>query len=53
MNKTLMRVSEIASKGDRVVFDDDGNFIEDTTTGEGTWMTAGRRHVLTQDVGLA
>ena len=39
VNKTLMSVSKIASKGNRVVFDDDGSFIEDKTTGERTWMT--------------
>ena len=38
VNKTLMSVSKIASKGNRVVFDDDGSYIEDKTTGERTWM---------------
>ena len=39
VNKTRMSVSKIASKGNRVVFDDDGSFIEDKTTGERTWLT--------------
>ena len=39
VNRTLMSVSKIASKGNRVVFDDDGSFIEDKSTGERTWMT--------------
>ena len=36
VNKTLMSVSKIASRNNRVVFDDDGSFIEDKTTGERT-----------------
>ena len=38
VNKTLMSVSKIAAKGNRVVLDDDGSYIEDKTTGERTWM---------------
>ena len=38
VNKTLMSVSKIASKGKRVVFDDEGSYIEDKETGERTWM---------------
>ena len=38
VNKTLMSVSKIASRGNRVVFDDAGSYIEDKTTGERTWM---------------
>ena len=38
VNKTVMSVSKIASKGNRVVFDDEGSYIEDKTTGETTWM---------------
>ena len=38
VNKTLMSVSKIASKGNRVVCDDDGSYIEDKATGEITWM---------------
>ena len=33
-----MSVSRIASKGNRVVFDDAGSFIKDKNTGENTWM---------------
>ena len=39
VNQTLMSVSKIASKCNRVVFDDDGSYIEDKSTGERTWMT--------------
>ena len=38
VNKTLMSVRKIASKGNRVVFDDAGSFIEDKTTGGKTRM---------------
>ena len=34
VNKTLMSVSKVASKGNRVVFDDDGSYIECKATGE-------------------
>ena len=39
VNKTLMSVSKITSKGNRVVFDDDGSFIESKATGERSWLT--------------
>ena len=39
VNKTLMSVSRIVSKGNRVVFDDDGSYIESKTTGERSWLT--------------
>ena len=39
VNKTLMSVSKIASKGNRVVFEDDGRFIENQATGERSWLT--------------
>ena len=39
VNKTLMSVSKIASKGNRVVFDDDGSYIQDKESGERTWLT--------------
>ena len=39
VNKTLMSVSKITSKGNKVIFDDDGSFIEDKATGERTWLT--------------
>ena len=38
VNKSLMSVSKIAGKGNRVVFDDAGSYIEDKTTGEKTWL---------------
>ena len=38
VNKTLMSVSKIAKAGNRVVFDDDGSYIEDKHTGERIWM---------------
>ena len=39
VNKTLMGVSKIASKGNRVVFVDDGSYIEEKAIGERTWLT--------------
>ena len=39
VNKTLMSVSKVASKGNRVVFDDDGSYIGCKTTGERSWLT--------------
>ena len=36
VNKGLMSVKQMMSKGHRVVFDDDGSFIEDKASGE--WM---------------
>ncbi len=33
-----MSVSKVAAQGNRVVFDDDGSYIEDKTSGEITWM---------------
>ena len=39
VNKTLMSVNKIANKGNRVVFDDDGSYIEDKTTEDRTYMT--------------
>ena len=33
-----MSVSKIARAGHRVVFDDDGSFIEDKSIGERLWM---------------
>ena len=38
VNKTLMSVSKVAKAGNRVVFDDDGSYIEDKSTGERIWM---------------
>jgi hypothetical protein len=39
VSQTLMSVSKIASRGNRVVFDDDGSYIEEKATGNKTWMT--------------
>jgi len=39
VNKTLMSVSKIANKGNRIVFDDDGSYIEHKVTGEKSWLT--------------
>ena len=39
VDKTLMSVSKVASKGDRIVFDDDGSYIEHKATGERSWLT--------------
>ena len=39
VDRTLMRVSKVASKGNRVVFDDDGSYIECNATGENSWFT--------------
>ena len=38
VSKTLMSVSKVAAQGNRVVFDDDGSYIEDKLSGEKTWM---------------
>ena len=38
VNKSLMSVSKIAGKGNRVVFDDEGSFIENKADGEKTWF---------------
>ena len=38
VNKSLMSVSKIAGKGNRVVFDDEGSFIENKADGEKTWL---------------
>ena len=38
VNKTLMIVSKTASKGNRVVLDDEGSYTKGKTTGEITWM---------------
>ena len=38
VNKSLMSVSKITGKGNRVVFDDEGNFIENKADGEKTWL---------------
>ena len=38
VNKTLMSVSKVAAQGNRVVFDDEGSYIDDNGSGERTWM---------------
>ena len=38
VNKTLMSVSKVAAQGNRVVFDDEGSYIEDKASGERTCM---------------
>ena len=50
VNKRLMSVNKIAKAGARVVFDDDGNYIEDKQTGERIWMVGNQRGVLHLDV---
>ena len=39
VNKMLMSVSKVTGKGNKVVFDDEGSFIENKATGERTWLT--------------
>ena len=38
VNKGLLSVSRIAQKKHRVVFDDEGSYIEDKSTGEKLWL---------------
>ena len=38
VNKTLMSVSQVVAQGNRVVFDDEGSYIEDKASGEKLWM---------------
>ena len=38
VNKALLSVSKAVKAGNRVVFDDDGSYIENKITGERTWM---------------
>ena len=38
VNKALLSVKKVVAAGNRVVFDEDGSFIEDKTTGEKMWM---------------
>ena len=39
VNKPLLSVSKIVAAGNRVVFDPDGSYIEDTESGEKVWLT--------------
>ena len=38
VNKALLSVSKVVRAGNRVVFDEDGSYIEDKTTGERLWL---------------
>ena len=38
VNKALLSVSKITKAGNRVVFDEDGSYIEDKVTGQKMWM---------------
>ena len=38
VNKPLLSVSKIVQGGNRVVFDGNGSYIEDTTNGERMWL---------------
>ena len=39
VNKPLLSVKKIVAAGNRVVFDANGSYVEDSTTGEKMWMT--------------
>ena len=38
VNKALLSVSKVVKAGNKVVFDEEGSFIEDKKTGERMWM---------------
>ena len=38
VTKNLMSVSKMIAQGNRVVFDDEGSYIEDKVSGDRTWM---------------
>ena len=38
MNKALLSVSTAVKAGNRVVFDEDGSYIENRETGQITWL---------------
>ena len=38
VNKALMSVKKVMSSGNRVVFDDEGSYIQSKTTGEVMWL---------------
>ena len=38
VNKALLSVKKVVKAGNRVVFDEDGSYIEDKQTGEKMWM---------------
>ena len=42
VNKALLSVRKVMAAGNRVVFDDEGSFVEDKNTGEKMWMEDNR-----------
>ena len=38
VNKALLSVRKVVMAGNRVVFDQDGSYIEDKSTGEKMWL---------------
>ena len=40
VDKMVMSVSKVTSKGDWVIFDDEGSFIENKAAEARTWLTA-------------
>ena len=38
VNKALLSVKRVVKAGNRLVFDEDGSYIEDKQTGEKMWM---------------
>ena len=47
VNKPLLSVSKVVAAGNRVVFDKDGSYIEDLTTGDKVWLkNVGGMHML-------
>lgn len=38
VKQTLMSVSKMTAQGNRAMFDDEGSYVEDKTSGEITWM---------------
>ena len=39
VNKSLLSVSKAVKAGNKVVFDDEGSYIQNKLTGEMTWLT--------------
>ena len=48
VNKALLSVRRVMAAGNRVVFDSDGSFIEDKSTGERMWMREERGLFMTK-----
>ena len=47
LDETLLSVSKLTKRGNRVVFDDDGSYVENKTTGQRTWTAEdGAMHTL-------